>query len=187
MKQKQSYLTWSILIFTVLISLFLHQWVFSTFIYLVLAITHICSFSAHSSDKLSLDDSKASKTAWWIPLLVGGVVTIFHFGLSYFLFEPGTHSCSNSDRSMISPYFLIPGWFISSFPNIEKLIDSLDITYTNRYYVTMSISSFYFGFASSLLGTNRKPYLQIGIVLWVIALFLGDFLIWADIVTGCGA
>ena len=184
-KRKHNYSTWSALIFIILIGLLINRWIIGyfqlSFVWLLL-ISILAFFSVHRSGELSPEVSKAPRTVWWIPLLIGSVVTAFHFGLSYFLFEPGTDI--GSDRNMISSYFMIPGWLITSLLDIDNLLHSLGLTSVNRYYATMLISSFYFGFASSLLEINRKPYSQIGAVLWALAFFLGGFVNWALLATG---
>jgi hypothetical protein len=136
--------------------------------------------------KISSSGSEVSKKISF-PLLIGGGVVIIHFGLSYFLLEPGTFICSNSSMSVLSPFFITPGWVISKLPIISSIIYVLTLIKINDYYLVILISSCYYGYASSLVVTRRKHYPLIGIILLTITLLFECFIIYGAIATGCDA
>jgi hypothetical protein len=121
------------------------------------------------------------------PLLLGFSIACTHFLVSYFLFDPSTHTCSNSRWSLISTFFMAPSWAISALPFVSRLFEFLINARIDKFYLFVLVSSSYYGYSSSLLMRGRKYSLVIGIILLLAPILLGCFIIFGAIAIGCGA
>ena len=122
-----------------------------------------------------------------VPLLLGFSIACTHFLVSYILFDPSTHTCSNSRWSLISTFFMTPSWAISALPFVSRLFEFLINVKMDKFYLFVLVSSSYYGYSSSLLMRGQKYNLEIGIILLLAPILLGCFIIFGAIATGCGA